>query len=128
MKRIITFFIVLTALLVSTQVEAQKKYAFGSRTGETLTSAVAVSVTPAATLTVYTVSADTNITWSVDNSYAVIGDRLVLAISADASNRVMTFGTNITATTDSVLANKTKLFEYIYTGSTYHCLGKLQAD
>ncbi|MDP2723198.1 MAG: hypothetical protein Q8O72_10600 [Bacteroidales bacterium] len=126
MKKIL--FIGMLLMMFVNLAEAQKQYGFDYRTSSTLTSAVAVSVTPVAALTVYTITADTNITYSAVVTDAVIGDKFVLQITADASARIMAFGTNITAVNDTITATKTRLYEFIYTGTGYYMLGKLQAD
>jgi len=122
--------LLLIAILLITlaNIADAQQYQYGYRTSQTLTSAVAIEVSPAATLTVYTVAADTNITYSADVSQAVIGDKIVLQVTADASNRIQAFGDNLVAVNDTITANKTVLYEFIYTGTAYYMLGKLQAD
>lgn len=121
----------LICLLVATVINnavAQKQYAFGSRVSTTLTSATTVSITPANTLTLYKIAADTSITFNALTTKAIIGDRFVLKVTANRIQRKFTFGTNFHATLDSIAATKVKLFEFIYNGTDWDILCKQQTN
>ncbi len=96
------------------------KYPFGERMGVVLISADTVEVTPNnLTLTYAMMAMDTSAVINVDTDNSIAGDRIVLEFTADASNRVVKWNTNITAVTDSVLAEKTKLFEFVFNGNAF---------
>lgn len=126
MKKILL--IVMLIGLFAAQSEAQKQYKFGTRTSVELSSAVAVTITPVNTLTVYTIEADTNVTFNAVVTKSVIGDRIIISATADASARTMSFGTSMNGANDTITATKTMTYEFIYTGSTFDIVSKLQSD
>ena len=126
MKKLITIMAIclMVAMTTTNKADAQKQYAFGSRVSLSLTSSTTVSVTPANTLTFYTLSADTSITFNAVTSKSLPGDRFVLKVTANRIQRKFTFGTNFHATLDSIASTKVKLYEFIYNGTDYDILSK----
>ncbi len=105
------------------------KYQYGYRKAVTITSDTVITIAPNnLTLTYATLSLDTNTTVGVNVGNSIIGDRIVLQVTADASNRHLTFGTNVAAIADSVVATKTKLFEFIYNGSEFKQVAESATD
>lgn len=105
------------------------KYHYGSRSAVTLISADTVTIAPNnLTLTYATLSADTNIVFDVNVDNSIVGDRIVLEVTADATTRQMTFNSNVTALADSVEATKTKLFEFVYNGTNYKEVAEMAVD
>lgn len=99
--------------------EAQKQYSHTGMTVETLTSDTVIDLTPSITEAGYTVTADTNITFDVSTSYVRPGAMIYIKVTADASNRIVTFRDNITATTDTITATKIKTYVFWYDGTGY---------
>jgi len=126
MKKI--FLIIMLVGLMSLASVAQKQYTFGYRVGSTLTSATAIAVTPVNTLNIYKLDADTGVTFTAVVTKAVVGDRIVLQVKANTSNRPMAFSTGLVGAVDTIPATKTVMYEFIYTGTYYYNTGKRQVD
>jgi hypothetical protein len=127
-KLIVLLTICLLVAIATGSAEAQKQYAFGSRTSSTLSSATTLSITPANTLTLYTLAADTSITFNAITSKALPGDKLVFKITANRVNRIFVFGNYLNAKNDTIVATKIKLYEFIFTGQDYDLLTKQQTN
>lgn len=124
-------FLVFTALLFqSADTASGDKYRYGFRESVTLTCADTVEIEPNnLTLTYATMAADTNVVFNANADNSIVGDRVVLQITADTvSTRQFTFNSNITALADSVESGKTKLFEFIYNGTAFYQVSELQVD
>lgn len=93
-----------------------------------LTSAATIALAPCNTMTIYTLTAAHAATFNVTTTTSKAGDRLILKATGDSSNRVFTFGTHLTAVTDSVLATKTKLWEFVFDGTDYLQVSEVQVD
>jgi hypothetical protein len=93
-----------------------------------LTSGATIALAPANTLTLYTLSAAHTATFNATVTLCKTGDRVILKAIADGTNRVFTFNTNMTAVTDSVVATKTKLWEFIFDGTKLIQVGEVQID
>lgn len=131
-NRLLVGMVVLMAFLFITQAFTQSppdKYQYGNRSSVTLTSADTIDISPNnLTFTYATLSIDTNVVVNVDVDESIIGDRIVLEVTADATNRHLTFNNNITAVADSVVATKTKLFEFVYNGTGYKEVAEMAVD
>lgn len=63
------------------------------------------------------------------NSKAVVGNKIALVVSSDATGRDLTFGTGIKAPVLAGVANKTKVQELIYDGGQWvACSAPVQID
>lgn len=102
----------------------QRLYAFEGRTVDTLSSATAISLTPMHTLTVFLLTADTNVTFTALTSHAIIGDCFILKVLGHTRNRTMTFSTNIYSVSDTITAGKTVMYEFMWTGDGYQLVAK----
>ena len=80
------------------------------------------------TFTYATLAIDTNVTVVADVDNSIVGDRILLHVTADASNRLIDWSTNITAINDSVVATKTKLFEFVYNGTGFYQVAESGVD
>lgn len=123
--------IALTAILLIAATSPPDKYQYGKRSAVTLTieDDTLVTVVPNnLTFTYATLAVDSNVTVvaNVDNS--IVGDRFILHVTADESNRLITWGTNISAVNDSVVATKTKLFEFVYNGTGFYQIAESGVD
>ena len=105
-----------------------KTYVFGGRTSVALTSALTISLSPPATMTIYTLTADTNVTFTAATTHSEIGDMIVLKVKGNTRNRTMVFSTNLKSVTDIITATKTMMYEFIYTGAAYCLVAKAATD
>lgn len=131
MKKILAFITLVILLVAATtyHASAQKQYKFGYKSAvTTLTSGLTVSVTPRASLALYTLDADTNVTINVVKTYALPGDMIVFKVKALTRNRTITFGSNIEASAPTVTANKTVNYMFYYNGTNYYACGSFAAD
>lgn len=102
------------------------KYAYGFRKAVTLTVDDTITIAPDNyTLTVAALSADTNTVINTTVARSIIGDEIMLKVTADATNRLISFTGNVTAINDSVLANKTKVFSFRYDGAKFIQTGEV---
>lgn len=96
------------------------KYVYGFRKSITLTGSATITVTTDnTTLTYATLSIAQNAAVSATVANSIIGDMLFIQVTADGTNRVLTFMGNITATAYTVTASKTVLLGFVYNGSKY---------
>lgn len=120
---------VLSLPLSSSPLPAADKYAYGFRKAVTLTSSTAITVSPGNyTLTFAALAIDTAAAINATVTNSIVGDRIILKATADASNRTIDFTGNMVAVDDSVLATKTKVFEFIYDGTRFIQLSEIQID
>ena len=56
------------------------------------------------------------------------GSELYVIATADDTDRVITWGTNLTGTAETVTALKTDIFHFIFDGSTYRLTSANQTD
>jgi len=133
MKRAFNFLMILLvgAMLFLAATPPPDKYQYGKRSTATLTATddTLVSIAPNNLTFLYaTLAADTNMTVVADVDNSVVGDRIVLQVTADASNRQLDFSTNLVAVDDSVVANKIKLFEFVFNGTYFYQVAENQAN
>ena len=130
MKKIILLSV--TFLLVAfmcTTAEAQKKYSYGGKTAPvTIASALAVSVTPYASLSLFEISADTNVTVNVVTTRSLPGDLVTFKIKANTRNRTITWGTAIESTSPTINTGKTATYLFVWNGTNYYLCGSGAAD
>lgn len=130
MKKLIAFTLsLLLFAALGSNLEAQKQYKFGYRAAPvTVTSALTVSVTPVTTFNQYELVADTNITVNVVKTYAVPGDLVTFKIKGNTRNRTITYGTNIEGAAQTITANKTVMYLFVYNGTYYYLSGSGAVD
>lgn len=108
---------------------AGDKYPYGNRSAVTLASADTVTVTPNnLTLTYVTLSLDTNVVVNVDVSNSIVGDRIVLDLTADATDRTVTFNEHIKGVAETITATKNELIEFIYNGTEFKEVAAMAVD
>lgn len=129
MKKAI-FILLIGFLALALQANAQqKRYAFGERTAITLSSSTAIALAPVHTQTIYTLAADTNVTFTIGTgAKSIIGDMVILRLKANTRNRTFTFSGSIVGTADTLSTGKSKLFLFLFTGSKYEQLSEVQID
>jgi hypothetical protein len=128
MKKFIFLLAVISLSVICITATAQKQYSMGYKTQTALTSALAISVTPENSLTLYTLAADTNVTFTAVTTYAVPADQLVFRIKGNTRQRVILWGTAIDSPNDTIASNKTWTFSFIWDGTAYKKLGKALTD
>lgn len=129
MKKLISFFLLLTLCTVTLESQAQKEYKFANRKAiATLTSDTLISVTPKATMSLYYLSATHAIKFNAVTTYAVPGDLVIFKVKATSANRAVVWNTNLTAVTDTVASGKTKTYFFVYTGSSYDIISSAATD
>ena len=117
------------AILVSFTPSNGDKYPFGNRMATTLVSADTVDVSPKnLTLTYAMMDMDTNAVINVNTVNSIVGDRIVFEFTADSTTRQVVWNSNITALSDSVVATKTKLFEFVCNGTSFLQIGEQQIN
>jgi len=130
MKKIIA--IAITLLLVAfmgSNAEAQKQYKYGYKVAPvTVASALTVSVTPYASLSQYEITADTNVTVNVVATKSLPGDIVTLKVKGNVRQRTLTLGTNIEAAAQTIGANKTIMYLFVYNGTNYYLSGSGAVD
>ena len=109
-------------LLDATADSPADKYKYGFKKAETvvITDTVKLELAPN-NLSQLLASAtiDTSVVVTVDVSNSIPNDLLILKLKADSTTRQVDFSTGFTAIDDSIVANKTKLFVFIYDGSKF---------
>lgn len=120
--------LIFAVLLIAMAVNASQpdtpadKYKYGYKKAETvvITDTVKLELAPN-NLSQLLASAtiDTSVVVTVDVSNSVPADLLILKLKADSTNRQVDFSTGFTAIDDSIVANKTKMFVFIYDGSKF---------
>lgn len=128
MRKLFAALMLVVLLAFADTAIAQKQYAYVGRQTATLTSATTIAITPKATLMVYTLAAAHAPTINATTTYAVPGDVVALKITASAANRIVTFGTNLNAVTDTIASGKTKMYQFMYTGSAYDLISSAATD
>lgn len=128
MRKIFGALLLTVLLAFADQAVAQKQYAYVGRQTASLTSATTVAITPKATLTVYSLTADTTVTINATTTYAVPGDVIALKITASGANRPIIFGTNLNALTDTITSGKTKMYQLMWTGAAYNLISSAATD
>lgn len=119
------YFILLLIVLVvdSLSVEAQKLTSvkpYGSKGAYELTlTNDTITVTPKYSASIYTMPIDTNVLLQVDTTASFPCNLLWFELSADATKRYVTFDAGLAAAGDSVSANKSKAWGFVYTGNKY---------
>jgi len=127
MKKYIVFLLCM-AIGFAVQTIGQKAYKFGDKTQSALTSALTISITPASSLTLYTLTADTNVTFNAVTTYAVPADLLIFRIKGNTRQRVLTWGTALDGLNDTIATNKTWTYSFIWDGTAYKKLCKSITD
>ena len=120
--------LVLAVFVTAPQAQAQRRYPFGERAATALTSATTISVTPDATLSLYTLAADTNVTFNALTTQSVMADQVIFRIKGNTRQRIMVWGTNIDGLNDTIAINKTWTFSFIWDGTAYKKLCKSITD
>lgn len=128
MKKFVFLLAVLLLTSVSLTATAQKQYQMGFKTQTALTSATAISVTPENTVTLFTLAADTNITFSAVTSYAVPADFILFRIKGNTRQRILTWGTNLDGLNDTIATGKTWMYMFIWDGTAYKKVSKSITD
>ena len=124
-------FVLSAIILLAFSVQAQR-YPFGSATETTLTSAATIALAEISdNLTIYTCATDTNITVNaatLDDNLKT-GARVVFVFTESTANAdTITWGTNLTGTTDAIPSGKTRIVEFIYNGTTFYKLTATQVN
>jgi len=107
-----------------------KAYKLGFKATTALTSSTTISVTPEAgmSFTLYTLAADTNVTFNVVTTYAVPADQLIFQIKGNTRERIIAWGTNLDGLSDTIATGKTWTYSFIWNGTAYKKLGKSVTD
>jgi hypothetical protein len=72
---------------------------------------------------------DTNTTINLDVSSEVDAGALIyVEATADGTNRDITWGTDFTATSETVTANKTSMYTFVYDGTSFNIISADQID
>lgn len=108
------------------------KFPFGKSTILTSSNdSLTLSLTPKNTVEfvkVANTTLDTNLTVNLTTKYAEAGYILYLEVTADGTNRTLTFGTGMQGVALTVTASKTFLVTAIYDGSKYVVSTKTQVN
>lgn len=105
------------------------KYAYGFRHAVALTYSTTITVAPDNyTLTYGTLSVTGAATITATETNSIVGDQIYLQVTADGTNRALTFTGGITAATYTVTANKTVLLGFVYSGSQWYGTSVLQVN
>lgn len=121
MKKFVTLaiFALLFIIGVGFVATSPKSYKYGSKTTETLTSAVAITTTPVNTYTLYQLGLDTNATINLSTSHKmVVGDKVGFTITAEDMQRSLAWGTSYDLATIYVDTSATYFIEFIYDGTS----------
>lgn len=121
MKKLFSILLIATFLVATAvKADAQSAYKYNYRVAVPLTSAIAIALTPVTTEVVYTLVADTNVTFTATTTGAVIGDELVLKIQGHTRTRTITWSTNLNAmASDTIHHGNATIYNFIYTGTKY---------
>lgn len=121
MKRFLMIMILaVTVLLAGAQDEMISHEVFGAKVAYEVTlSSDTVEFTPKYSTTAYIVPIDTNVVINTDVGKAVAGNVVYFDISADATKRYVVFGLGFHAVNDSISANKSRTFGYLYIRDKY---------
>lgn len=98
-------------------VAAVEKYPFGYRKAVALTNAASITIDPSnTTLTYASVSIAQATTLNALVTKSVVGDVIYLQVTADETNRVLTFTGNMLGVAYTVTASKQVLLEFVFNG------------
>lgn len=96
------------------------KYPYGYRKAVTLTNAASITIDPSnTTLTYAIVSVAQATTLNATVSKSMVGDVIYLQVTADGTNRELTFTGNMVGVAYTVTAGKQVLLEFIFNGSKF---------
>lgn len=121
MKRFIFLAVISLLMIVGVAFVAvsPKTFKYGSKTSETLTSAVTIATTPVNTYTLYQLDLDTNATINLSTSHKmVVGDKTGFTITAEDRQRSLAWGTSYDLAVMYVDTSATYFIEFIYDGSS----------
>lgn len=105
------------------------KYPYGFRKAVTLTNAAAITIDARnTTLTYAKVSIAQATTLDANVANSIVGDVIYLEVTADTTNRVITYTGNITGVAYTVTASKTVLLGFVYNGSKFIAASVLQVN
>ena len=121
MKRIILLFVALLSMVITTQAQALKESKpFGSKgLYELMPTNDTISVVPVYSASVYTMDVDTNAVLQVDVSKSSPASFLWFEITADGTQRSVTFDIGLEAASSTVSANKSRTWGFVYIGNRY---------
>jgi hypothetical protein len=124
----ILLLIAILAISFAPPVSAEK-YQYGTRHAVALTNAAAITVDPAGnTLTYATVTIAQATTLNATVTKCRVGDIIYLQVTADGTNRVLTYTGNIVGVAYTVTASKTFVITLVYNGSKFYAAGVLQVN
>lgn len=96
------------------------RYPFGEADSQTLTSASTIAVSVTNSMTIATVSLDTDATINVTiDEDLPVGAQLVIIAASDGTARDITCGTNLTGPAIAGVISKTKVAHFVYNGSAF---------
>lgn len=126
MRKIVLFLMLMAVSVVATQAQTLKSVKpYGSKGLYEITPANdTISVTPKYSASVYTMDIDTTMTIQADVSRSNPCNQVWFELSADASKRYVTFDTGFKAPPDSLSAQKSRTWGFVYTGTNYVLLYK----
>lgn len=114
---------------VPAEVPAVYKYPYGFRRTMTVPYAATISIDPGNyTLTYVSLSLTGAATIDAVEKNSIVGDQLYLQVTADTTNRALTFTGGITAVTYTVTASKTVLLGFVYSGTQWMATSVLQVN
>lgn len=121
--------LILFALVFCLQSAQAQVYPFGPADFYAVDSDVTISLSIDNTVTFVEMSLDTAATVNITPVSGLYkGSMLYLKITSDGTGRDVTLGTNITGTTVSGVANKTKLVAAIFDGDDFFVVSENQID
>ncbi len=121
MKKIVLFLMLAIGFIATTQAQSLVDVKpYGSKgLYEVTPTNDTISVAPKYSASIYTMPVDTNVVLQVDVSVSNPCNMLWFELTADATKRYVTFDTGLEAATDSVAANKSKAWGFVYIGDRY---------
>lgn len=114
--------VIVIGLALAFTVEAQTiNYPFGAADyqTETISGDTAIYITCSNQWTLITAAIDTTVQIRVTASGLKTGALLFLKLTADATNRPITFPAGVTAAGETLTASKTKLWAFVYMGGFF---------
>lgn len=122
MKRLILFLILAISFAAASHAQAIK-FPFGNATTHTSDGdTIAVALTPANSVDYFTITnktMDAALTVNLNVTKAKTGHILYIEVTADGTNRNLTFGTGMTGTVLTVSASKTFIVMAVFNGTKY---------
>ncbi|WP_297096391.1 hypothetical protein [uncultured Draconibacterium sp.] len=121
MKQMILLFVALLSMVTVTQAQALKETKpFGSKGLYEITPVSdTVSVIPVYSASVFTMDVDTNIVLQVDTVSSSPASLLWFEVTADGTQRTVTFDIGLEAASSTVAANKSRTWGFVYIGNRY---------